>query len=1104
MLGRLIQNYGKGTPSLESTTEEAHSRSLLWPPQPPEQGRGSFSPPSTPIGSPTFRIGPFDDRGGLELHDSKDVRIIIAQDAFGSMDRPTVLFDSQHRPGFENRGANARNEQPIPWNAQHRNRSTTISGPAAAWSRPSRDSESGDKVNRLLDCMFGVTSATKSESSTKMHVLVSGPDQTGSPSLSSPSLPKNQARAPLMRSRTSMQVGTAPKPPQSPKDDSATNEDVVLVTRMFTVSLPGSKEPITPADDETPSGQRSGSFGWAKKPKLVEKKIPMYAIGLLLTMPPEDSRATLSRPPSRTSFTSSSFPNSFGSDIASSWTLLDSIPDSLGSSAHSKRHSDRRVEYVTNIWDVILRSLTYLEQIATVDIEALLQQVDREIMASMIKTPKGPQEQRTNQRNIYIRNPLALADVRILHQSCRQVLLRISSALRIPRVITGTGFLDGHWLDEARYLVQICGSKAQNFFFFNLLTAFLGNHTEWLEKLSQTHGNAFKRLRTRSSPSGILRSRTIVVAERRSIARRLIFMLASFLPTPTGAGALEKNAMQFKSPLPTPGLPSSSPPKHSFKASELAHRRQQHARNQHVSFSAANLTALSTSASSGGSFEQDTSAITYRPKIGRKDSDAVSIRTASMFPMKDSSLHLRKASAANSATTPNPSNTVAYFATKGDSYFPEDVLVDGTESVASADLARILRRDSSSFAASSVPSPKWPAILSGFWPKRPDTADSNAESQDPTVSWRDASRRGSTTWTSQQQGKPSPSKLDAMVSEVNGVDVPRSRQGDFRPQQMNQGEVDVDSAFVARTVDPPRLRVDEEDGVIDVDVGIPGFLSWEDDSGPVSPPKEHVASRSQQSLNSAASMRSSVSHASGQINTSGNESLSVAGFLKRYHEDFVLQAVKPYEGLQEDVKQSMLRESRCIDAAVEPEDKGEWMGVCSTLIADLRKYSIDHITLQRKRQSQDNEAGQAENTNNAEHRFVVEPVVTFDIVLADAIEGILDTADRFGTSVRSSHQRNASNSTAASTSVSTPPSSIPFGNQAPRSRPQALRANCRQVVAEALEEVVKSVKDDLQQQQNVRAVEAQKASVKEGTSEENVLREGVRRWLLNGETRSVW
>jgi hypothetical protein len=1109
MLGRLIQG-SRGITGLESTTEETHTRGLLFPTQ--HDAKTSFSsPPITPIGSPTFRVGPFDDRGGLELNENK-VRIIVAQDALGTMDRGLLLFDSQHQPAKGD-------AQPPQTTPQQRLRSSTVSGLSANWSRPTRESESNDKVNRLLDCMFGASSASmakRSESSTKMHVLFSTKDSQSSPSQPSPTIQKSApVRAPLLRSRTSNPPPATPKSPTPASDETA--EDVILITRMFTVLLPESKEPVRTAtgeslpEDPQQSPTRSDSFGTGKRPKLVEKRIPSFGIGILLTMPAEEVKAAFSRPPSRTSLASSSFPNSFGSDIASSWTFLESISGSLGSSAHSHKHADKRIEFVTNIWDVMLRCLTCLELSAKEDIRSLLQQVNREIMASIVKTPKGPREQRTNQRNVYIRQPYALESIQNLRKTSHQVIQRISFALKIPRVTTGMGFVDGHWLDEARYLVNICGTRTQNYFFFSLLTAFLGNHTEWLETMGVPPPQDAHPKEARPSPNSFLANRTVLIAERRSIARRLIFLLASFLPTPSGVNALDKGVNLPKSPLHTPGLPiSSSPLKQSFSAAEtgLDHRRQ---RNQHVSFGAADAVALSTSVSSTASAGPSEPWKKTRPGLSRVDSDAASIRTASGFPIgANTSLHLRKASAANSAATPYLTHPTAYISAKSDSYFPEDAIADGSESAASADLARILRRDSSSLGAGGMPSPKWPALLTGFWPKRQDTGDSNSPKfQNSRSGSPEMLRRGSVASTT-GSFHTSGGKLLDMVSEANGVDVPRPR---------NSAEIalphdDIEAGLTATSPDPPRLHVDEEDGVVDVDVDIPGFLSWEDDSGPVSPPKKHNTSTSLQSLSGAVSGRSSISHANDRVASRVQESASVAGFLKYYHEDFTLQAVKPYDELQEDIKQSMIRESSLLDedALDSPNyditTAGEWTEVCSTIVADLRRFTIERIILRRKKKTMakdDLTSAQQPSLVAIEHSFITEQVMNVEAKLREAIEGLLETISRRqgpnASNSRTSHQRNISTSTTASAATTTPPSSLSIGFFGRQNRPQ-LQANCRQVVADALEEVVKSVKDDLHVH-DARAM-SQKQNDDVHEPEENVLREGVRKWLLNEETRAVW
>lgn len=1103
MLGRLIQGYGKGSSNLESITEEAHSRSLLWPPQQLDVTRGCpSSPPSTPVSSPTFRIGPFDDRGGIEVNEARDLRVIIAQDAFGSLDKQLVLFDS-HKPAD---AASTRTTAAAPkahprdtvkprsqqqsTAAHQRNRSSTIGGPASAWSRPARDPDAGDKVNRLLECMFGNTSTTKSDSSTKMHILFSGREATER----DVSQAASTARPPVLRAFTSAQPVTNGRVRRSSAQDDAAGEDVILITRLFSVPLPDSKEPVPPRPK---SGEYAESIASplsedasAKKTKLLEKRTPMYAVGLLVTLPLEDVRPTFSRPPSRMSVASSSFPNSCGSDFASSWTLLEAISDSLASSSRSSKRFDRRIDALTNIWDAVLNGLSDVETVAKTEIRNLLQLVNREVMSSMIKTPKGPSEQRTNQRNIYISKALALGHIPALSRSCKHLVHRLSLALRIPRAVTGTGFLDGHWLDEARYLVQVCGSRTQNFFLFNLMTAFLGEHTEWLE------GSAFrwpaKGPLTDDDPETHTRSpsRTVIIADQRSLARRLIFLLASFLPTPLGMSPFEQSAAQTRSPLATPGLPSSSPLKHvkypdgrPFDPSRPI---------QHVSFGGPDSTQLSTSASSVTSEGPASTVRRMRPQIERKDSDSVSVRTSSRFPIASSSTHMRKTSAANSAVTPHPVTSMAYLsAGKRDSYFPEHAIVDGSDGNASDRLANILRRESSSSVAPRSSSGSWGFL--GLWSRR-TTPSGSTEERTPNDDPESYHYRP-------DLGKRELSKLEYMVGEAASVAIPaRSRVPSRAP----------DADTLPRglpVVGTPRLKVDEEDGVVDVDIGIPGFLGWEAEDGPMSPPPIPSHSVPSRGGGGGLSMRSSFSHATTQAGTTNSDETNVAGYLKHYHEDFRLQAVRPYPELVAEIKDSMLRESktrasRLPEAGAADNDvvAEAWATVSSTLVVDVRKFTIERLMLQRKtfvRNDTDptTPASPMARPVVHDHRFMHEPIASFDPILAEAVEGLL------GSSRRVFHSR--STSAATSSGAATPPGS--YGRDSdPRHR--LLRTSCRQAIADALAKVVKSVNEGLNSHENGRAI-AQTAArdprKNETHAQDNALREGIKQWLLRVEARAT-
>ena len=94
-----------------------------------------------------------------------------------------------------------------------------------------------------------------------------------------------------------------------------------------------------------------------------------------------------------------------------------------------------------------------------------------------------------------------------------------------------------------------------------------------------------------------------------------------------------------------------------------------------------------------------------------------------------------------------------------------------------------------------------------------------------------------------------------------------------------------------------------------------------------------------------------------------------------------------------------------------------------------------------------------------EERFILEPVMLFDETLTDAIEGILDTSVRkSGTPniSKASHAETPSNAVATVT-LATPPVSTGYSGSGDQMK---FRTDCRQVVAEALEEVVKSVNKD--------------------------------------------
>ncbi|KAL2394109.1 hypothetical protein ABEF93_003715 [Exophiala dermatitidis] len=1158
MLGRLIQGYARGG-QLESATEESHTRALLWPELQYDGRAQSVSPPSTPFGSPSFRVSPFDDRAGLELNELKDLRLIIAQDAFGTNDRPLVLLDTHNlepsssgSPSPKTFGSlfssdiGSRNAPSSPVTGHARNRSSTVSGASASWTRPIKEQDTTDHLSNILDCMFGVTSATKSGSSTKMHLL---PGDRSTPTEISPRTTATAtspaaARTPLMRARTATHTMNAGRPPSSPKEPDVESRDSILITRMFPVTLPDSQDDLRqhrssnagnadPSSATSPVKDQLESPGvQGKKPKLVEKKTPVYAAALLCYLPrPGDARpgTSTARPMSRASAMASSYPNSYGSDSLSSWTILSAIPDHLSSPETSAQFNDQSIEVIVKNWDVILRSLVVVERAARARICDLLQEVNSAMIFSAAKAPKGPSEQRTNQRNVYLRSSNALVRDSALQNVVKHALWRVSYALRIPRVASGFGLdYGGPWLDEARYLVRVCGNKQQNFFLFNLLTAFLGNHTDWLECIGpDRYRKQFRAMnKGRARPCNFA-ARTVIICDNRSMARRLIFLLASFLPRSYNVDALARLGHGLMSPLSTPDIGTSSPI--SRLAGEGSMRRHGYAKSRDGSamLSRRDVSALSTSASStdsisgiGRPFREG-----FHPILFKSDGEPGPRKHPAVFSPGERPSHLHKTNATSSGATSNAGTPVPHFSSKHDSYFPEGAVADGDSGGASADLARILRRDSTSQPHTAASSINWGSLMSnmsGLWGKKQQSSSSRNETAPSSL--RD--RRKHAPKTSPVYGLQ-PHYLQQMVDEAADLTM---TQPPTRPEER---PVEPPAESAPSDVQPPRMRVDDKDGVVDVDINLPGFISWDESKGPLSPSIRHD-SPTRFSIDGAAS---SYSSRSTRFRSADSRTTNVAGYLRRYHEDFILQGVKPYPELYDEIKQSMSQEPALDDDSLgsfpdEEADGKLWVNVCSTLLVDSRTFSIERLTLQRRvfrnrpvvsHADSSSLAGTGNTSNTSitapqlkfsdpmEERFVTEPVMDFDSTLTDAIERVLNEGYPSKQDIPNPARADSrALSVGTTASARTEPLEISGSSKSKKwSHLSTLsQADCRQAVVGALEDVVRSVSGDLTKHQRTRHVDGHTRLdgdiLAHGVKQDNVLREGVKKWVLNIETQNVW
>jgi hypothetical protein len=494
---------------------------------------------------------------------------------------------------------------------------------------------------------------------------------------------------------------------------------------------------------------------------------------------------------------------------------------------------------------------------------------------------------------------------------------------------------------------------------------------------------------------------------------------------------------------------------------------------------------------------------------------------------------VHKTNPTSSAATPNAGTPVPHFSTKVDSYFPEGAVVDGEESSASADLARILRRDSIGHSQPNQPGINWGSLISnvsGLWGKK----------QDSTASVDEAGA-SSTTGSLRERRRVAPRFVPLHGRRPSGLERMVHEAGDLR-KTAREGESAAASMRIRRhsaaasEAQPPRLTVDDKDGVVDVDISIPGFVGFAE--GKIFSPSSSLRHRSP-SFASTDEAESSFSSRPYRADAPGSNPINVAGYLKRYHEDFILQGVKPYQEMQDEIRQSMSREMTAADnspgsIAGDQGDGEPWVNVCTTLLADCRTFTIHRLTLRRRANPSSPEdeqvisdpappGGVADKTgaspfrkapvaqNNQTEQFVSETVMDFDTTLTDAIERVLNEAEhprQKSVILSRTHSRAVSTGTAAS--VRSEPLEIAGSGKLREWPPSSTHAqsDCRHAVVGALEEVVKSVNDDLAKHQRSKDVDGSLKiggkALEQEMKQDNILREGVKKWLLNVETRSVW
>ena len=1131
--------------SRESVTEENHTYELLYPDyealvDPQHKTYPLHQPDPTSVAS---AAGSYDDWGDLDIQSSRDVRLLIAQDGNALAQQPRVLFDS-HPPASPRPPSGAGsstgrakteilNEKPdlkemgqIPrtpgkvsnsakdsksfaasqgspsspesdtrsafWNSQNRRngiRSSVIEEEStqARFSRESRE-----ETDALLGCMFGQTglplvSSTKlhinpprSMASQNNHTLSRSPDPVASRLFS-------KRRTPLTRSMTAEDFQNAPIAPNENADARHSAQHLkgpsILITQLFSVDLPMSSV--------AKEANSNDGFGLADD-KAKQIKVPKYGVAILIQLPTvrRENIPSASQLQQRFRLGTSHEESDHLAAVRDRLT-----PDAAYLDNDDSTIIDQDVERIVAHWSVLTRVIALFEGVARSAIIKGLHELSGHELTVAPGTKVKPQNsnksstlqkkhKQPSQRTIQLPSQ-ALQNSMTISKSACEVGQRVASALKTRRVITGQGRW-GVWQEEARWVGRRAGSKEQNFFLFNLLTAFLGNHTEWLESLRPSWSE-HRRVEKASRVSGLIKHRTVVVSADKMAARRLVFLLSAFLPPSYVQSHSEAPGRPLSSRSST-GL-SRSPPAGVLIPRERSLRRTINRKPRGIrNGSPIHLHERSISFNTQyPSTDEDVNVTSNQRVFGhsRRTSDTRSIRSLAL-PIPTSDANTRKSSVTTIQTFIPDTVPVPHFAspptgTGGTTAAPRP---GSSGSLASLSLRRTLSRSESNAESLSPDSPsasRWGSMLSGFWSTR---RGSSTDRSDPMGSPREGLGISGLPYSS------SPGKLAKMITdlEVQSVTVcpdndHETLQGTPSPDTITEEAIaEQHGATAARDIPeraqveefPMKLSIDTSDGIINIDLPTADSYSSSVESS-MSSPKAPKSTAS--SFNDHSSIYGRTTHHKRpSLPTASPPAADVAGYLKSFHPDFALQAVRPYQDLKKEIKASMRAEatSDAVTTAVGDE-------VYTTLIADTTTFTITRLTLCRQ-----SSTGVVSDTKVESDVITEEPLMDLDPTLIAAVERV----------IAHSQPSSATHSRTSSPIRQHPPKHDGRTHESSAPQLEVSRSECRALVLGALEQVAKSVTAEQQswkgRELGINGPDRGKNAALEPDS---TLREGVRRWL---------
>ena len=955
-LGRLLNSATASVSSqssrtqrhLESITEESVTYDLLYPDS-LYTNDGQY--PAYPIkyGDPASVAAAArsaDDRGGLNIQASRDVRYIIAQKA---NDFNRVLFDT-HPPapctGPRNSSASSpEGSDPLKENrfvgglgnssrvsrsrtAPH-SRQTSLTQPnqlmlrspsspisptpeygalygnsqARSIPRPATSEgeslqskiarEEREETEDILSCIFGA-SGFPSTSSTKIHVKpytaqARGSSRPLSPEGDSPLSPRHfePPKSFLSRSTTAENLpraGSGVTEHQIARRQSS----YVLVTKLFCVDLREEELEEDYAPRSSEPGARTGKLRSVSLPSATntsnQLRTPVYAVAVILYLPLRSQWAIRPMSAQASPMVGLTPQASSGSNEGRQMTEL------------SDNGFDDRVDRLLDQMSVIGGMLSLLEGASRAHIKSMLISLYTEL--GVHARPRLQLESS------------ALQSHKLTQEFVESLTRRLALALRIRPAISGQDRW-AMWRSVARGVSHPSLAHDPGVL-SSLLTAFLTGHTAWIDSHAPRDYRRQKRRRSRR-PSDC---RTVIVSVDKMMSRRIVFFLSSFLPSNRKATSSQHR----------PQAPLSTPPSTLLPGRTDPHLMNQRSKSFH----------LAKEATTTQGTDSEDSAGHPSPSHKRRPSDTISIRSLAM-PIAPSGT--RKSSITTTNTImPDPQVAIPVF-----SDFGPDIAIgknaadprpDSSGSLAALSLQRTLSRsgsnDRSNSSMDSHVRNGWGSLRSGFWGSRRGSSTENSE-----VMTSSGEGLGISGMAQGKASNGSINKLSQMVEEVD-FDA-RARGSAFSSpskdaQMMQQPPKSIPQSSPPEMF-PLSLSSDNMDGVIDVQLSSTANFSS-------SPPSLISSSGIPQFPNSLPLKRPPRPF---------DPTINVAGWLRAYHPDFTLQAVRPYDTLKAEIKHSM----RCFlvpstgNRSV-PSGSSEWTTITSTHLVDLATNTLTILTLRRR------------------------------------------------------------------------------------------------------------------------------------------------------------